>query len=478
MGWWSEGTSTIGDGPADTLSEVLAGFPKPIAFEAVVCAFGQALVSFEKKRVPRKSLVAAFEPRELIDVPLSGSVPSEWTTALARALDHARREYEETLSRKPTTDELLETFAFVLRAADVTWPRAGDLLSLSTSASSARKAIARANATAPTPPPPTEAPDLGAAVERLRRGEVDDALLSYVRRLNTRHAPLGQAESPSAALREEDRDLLARLTASLEPNAAVARYELPAPVTVAMERGEPYERARAILTHASLASSWSDDDVVDTTWWLYLLAGASTPSPRGLARFVLEWVELLGGNAAASLLALGSKPTTRVPSIARALAFTHACAVWATALLEEPAPPLAQPSLACQAPLLVLARFRRRLAEGWIDEPDLAEAARRVAPWREVDEKRIDEVMTRAALLSGLMAASESGATPEAAPVTAGGLVYHRRFGLTVALAQVDGKTEVFAPGQPKQPRVTVATSFLVGVRTPPELGRIRWPLG
>lgn len=55
MGWWSDDDrNLIGDGPADRLGEALSGIAKPIPFDALVAAFGQALSSTEKAKKPRR----------------------------------------------------------------------------------------------------------------------------------------------------------------------------------------------------------------------------------------------------------------------------------------------------------------------------------------------------------------------------------------------------------------------------------------
>jgi len=128
MGWWRSRRnpeSLLGDGPADALHlelERLAGeLDARPTFQMLLDGFASALDSnadglvADPDSVRGKPLVARFDPPAS---PLSsGSAPLDPRVRhdLASALSAITGAYELELSRKPTSAELLETIAFILR---------------------------------------------------------------------------------------------------------------------------------------------------------------------------------------------------------------------------------------------------------------------------------------------------------------------------------------------------------------------------
>jgi hypothetical protein len=119
MGWWNESGMTIGDGPADRLAEVVAGAEEGLSLAAALAAFQAAL---------RRNATAYVGDPEALEATLvahardgSSCLPDAAASdslvdAFQDAIEASAMEYRESqLERPPTTAELLETLAFVLR---------------------------------------------------------------------------------------------------------------------------------------------------------------------------------------------------------------------------------------------------------------------------------------------------------------------------------------------------------------------------
>lgn len=125
MSWWETSSgSTIGDEPADILRHALQAAAtdshKPTVPD-LLAATGAALkggagklVSDDGAKAARLVAVLA-DGGKRISASAGGQPPAPVATAMSSAFEKISRAYTEQLERKPTTKELLEGMAFVLR---------------------------------------------------------------------------------------------------------------------------------------------------------------------------------------------------------------------------------------------------------------------------------------------------------------------------------------------------------------------------
>ncbi len=131
MSWWEteDGGRAIGDGPADAFSlatrTVLERTAPPVAFETLLAAFVAALAQnpanlvSDPAAVSSNCIVARLGDGSEIRINPGEPGPDPgWIELYYAALDEAAMEYREAYERKPTLAELLETFAFTIRAYD------------------------------------------------------------------------------------------------------------------------------------------------------------------------------------------------------------------------------------------------------------------------------------------------------------------------------------------------------------------------
>lgn len=325
------------------------------------------------------------------------------------------------------------------------------------------------------------APDLDRAVEALRRGALDDALI--------RCEPRSRLERFGL--------LFQRMTAPLDPGAPPASSADPPRV---LRNDVPRARATRTLAyrhvlafHLTKADDFYLDDLLPALWNLYVralyagrecLVGARRfvvlPALE-LAAYILDLVEVLGGDAEVGLLTLISgREADDAGEFGRALSFLHAAALWALVLLEDDflktsrdGAKRASRSLAAFSPLLVLARFVLRLRSKWTDAIDEDDASRRIGAWPLVGLDRFRAARARVALAADCMAQFENSPAETAAGWFPGALVVVPRSGLSVVLDTAGQHPLVAGFGRPLEPTRRFPRSTLTRVRLPTELAPV-----
>jgi HEAT repeat len=119
MGWWSESGMTIGDGPADRVAAVVAEAGERLSLAAALAGFQAALRRNAAAYVGDPEALASAvvaRARDGRSCPAEGIPADSLADAFQDAIEASAMEYRESeLERLPTTAELLETLAFVLR---------------------------------------------------------------------------------------------------------------------------------------------------------------------------------------------------------------------------------------------------------------------------------------------------------------------------------------------------------------------------
>jgi hypothetical protein len=124
MSWWDTSNGTIGDRPADivrgALQQLSNGSQKPSlaallgGTAAALRGGGAAIVSDDAAKVTRLTAVISKNTKRISGAAGDQADPAI-TSTMRRAFDEISRTYLEQFQRKPTTKELLEGMAFVLR---------------------------------------------------------------------------------------------------------------------------------------------------------------------------------------------------------------------------------------------------------------------------------------------------------------------------------------------------------------------------
>ena len=124
-------------------------------------------------------------------------------------------------------------------------------------------------------------------------------------------------------------------------------------------------------------------------------------------------------------------------------------------------------------PLFVLARFLVAAGEH-VDEPDFADASRRIAAWEELPFDAIRGAYRRACRLAEWIAATEAtpGSAAPAGPTKPGSAVVLNKSGVGIVVAVEDGMPRVAMLGRPKRPVVRFATAMARTVKMP-DVGRV-----